>query len=735
MDLKKTERGLSISLDDPIQSEPLSAGLSRGLIALALAVGLWGMGGQLLDAAVLTAALVVLLPAMLLSWRKRAGLFVLAGGGVLALLLGLIFRTEIGSGLGAIYNAAAGILTEQTGYYYHNVLTGGNTLAGSVAVGVLLALAVTGMVRGRTPVVTLVVSALVFWGWSLQLLQGNGFLALFLLGVALVLAKEASGSGKAVFWAAGLIGVLMGMALLVCGLSDYEPARSAELDSAVHHWRYEQAEQPLPEGELDNVGRFDPGSDTALEITMESWQGLYLRGFVGSRYTGSGWEEESCGTLAENAQLLYSLQTDYFHPFAQLAAAQEALEEETDNTISVKTLNACRAYAYLPYGIGGVNLDGRRLTEPEGTEFSGSLYPVEDAYLVQKELSDGGGTAQYLAGESAYRSWVYSQYLQVPEQVSTLLESSLGSLTEPVSSSQIKERVLSWLHETLTYDEYASTRAGDTDLAQYLLEVSPYGYSVHYATLGTLAMRALGIPARYVEGYIVPKALASTMADGQTLSLSMEYAHAWVEYYLDGVGWVPFEVTPKYEGEMNYQLPPDGTGVQNPQTIDPPDQDDPEEPPVKQEPDPAKQARVRAVKLASSILALLLLLLAVALAIRSVLRRRKLKKRLGRFQEEGSRKSMLDCLSYQYELLELMGLPKRNVPIMKLEQDVSQLLLGENVRPVLLLAQELSFSDHPVTPEQHKLVLAGLDRVKRAWKQATPGHKRIWQSWIQCRVL
>lgn len=733
--MKKTERGLSVYLDDPIQNEPLSGGLSRGLIALALAVGLWGMGGQLLDAAALTAALVVLLPAMLLSWRKRAGLFILAGGGVLALILGLVFRPEIADGLGAIYNAASGLLTAQTGYYYHNVLTQGHTLAGSAAVGVLLALAVTGMVRGRTPVVTLAVSLLVFWGWSLQLLEGNGFLALYLLGVVLLLAKNASGSGKAVFWAAGLLGALMGMALLLCGLSGYVPVRSDELDSAIHHWRYEQAQQPLPEGELANVGRFAPGSDTALEITMESWQGLYLRGFVGSRYTGSGWEEESGETLAENAQLLYTLQTDYFHPFQQLAAAREALEEDTQTSITVKTLGACRAYAYLPYGIGGVSLDGRRLSEPEETDFSGSVYPVEEAYLLQKELSDGGGTMQYLAGESAYRSWVYSRYLQVPEQVSALLTDSLGSLTEPMSSSQIKERVLSWLHETLTYDEYASTRAGDTDLAQYLLEVSPYGYSVHYATLGTLAMRALGIPARYVEGYIVPKALASTMADGQTLSLSMEYAHAWVEYYLDGVGWVPFEVTPKYEGEMNYQLPPDGTGVQNPQVIEPPDQNEPEEPPVKQEPDPAKQARVRAVKLASSILALLLLLLAAALLIRSLIRRQKLKKRLGRFREEGSRDSMLDCLCYQCELLELMGLPKRNVPIMKLELDVSQLLLGENVRPVLLLAQELSFSDHPVTPEQHKLVLAALDRVKRAWKQATPRHKRIWQSWIQCRVL
>ena len=75
---------------------------------------------------------------------------------------------------------------------------------------------------------------------------------------------------------------------------------------------------------------------------------------------------------------------------------------------------------------------------------------------------------------------------------------------------------------------------------------SPYGYSVHYATIATMMLRYYGIPARYCEGYYVSGDEAATYAAGQTVTFTEAKSHAWTEYYLAGVGWLPFEVTPGY---------------------------------------------------------------------------------------------------------------------------------------------------------------------------------------------
>ena len=49
--------------------------------------------------------------------------------------------------------------------------------------------------------------------------------------------------------------------------------------------------------------------------------------------------------------------------------------------------------------------------------------------------------------------------------------------------------------------------------------------------------RAVGLPARYVEGYSLDA------EPGETAVLTGENAHAWVEVYFNGVGWLSFDPT------------------------------------------------------------------------------------------------------------------------------------------------------------------------------------------------
>ena len=73
------------------------------------------------------------------------------------------------------------------------------------------------------------------------------------------------------------------------------------------------------------------------------------------------------------------------------------------------------------------------------------------------------------------------------------------------------------------------------------------GYCVQFASAVTLILRELGIPARYVEGYIADEMERINRNDFVYGGYVRDYnAHAWVEVYYDGVGWIQYETTPQY---------------------------------------------------------------------------------------------------------------------------------------------------------------------------------------------
>ena len=72
----------------------------------------------------------------------------------------------------------------------------------------------------------------------------------------------------------------------------------------------------------------------------------------------------------------------------------------------------------------------------------------------------------------------------------------------------------------------------------YFLTESRRGYCMHFASAAALALREMGVPARYASGY------TADMEQGRKADVPDYAAHAWVEVYVDGYGWYPVEVTP-----------------------------------------------------------------------------------------------------------------------------------------------------------------------------------------------
>lgn len=142
------------------------------------------------------------------------------------------------------------------------------------------------------------------------------------------------------------------------------------------------------------------------------------------------------------------------------------------------------------------------------------------------------------------------RYLTLPEDTMTQAQSILAqlyaqSVVQPetdvlTTADMIRQYVQTCAQYDLDPDRMPE---GQDDLAIWFLQEADRGYCVHFATAAAVLLRAAGIPARYVEGYLVP-----AQADQITL-VRDDMAHAWVEYYVDGLGWMVLDATPGFGGE------------------------------------------------------------------------------------------------------------------------------------------------------------------------------------------
>jgi len=87
-----------------------------------------------------------------------------------------------------------------------------------------------------------------------------------------------------------------------------------------------------------------------------------------------------------------------------------------------------------------------------------------------------------------------------------------------------------------TYDEHPPRVSGPPLVA--FVTRTKQGYCQHYAGAMALMLRTLGIPARVAVGFT-----SGARRDGKWVVTDHD-AHAWVEAWFDGLGWVPFDPTP-----------------------------------------------------------------------------------------------------------------------------------------------------------------------------------------------
>lgn len=166
-------------------------------------------------------------------------------------------------------------------------------------------------------------------------------------------------------------------------------------------------------------------------------------------------------------------------------------------------------------------------------------YSVDVLMRSQWDMFDHQSNPAITMFEKEYRDYVYSNYTDI----------GLDS-TRQYMNSLIKQerfygkdldtiyRVASFIQNSAVYDlKFDPALEQEDDIAVAFLAHYKRGVCRHYAAAATMLYRAMGIPARYTEGFAV-----ETLPGIET-TVTAKQRHAWVEVYIDEMGWIMVEVT------------------------------------------------------------------------------------------------------------------------------------------------------------------------------------------------
>lgn len=114
-----------------------------------------------------------------------------------------------------------------------------------------------------------------------------------------------------------------------------------------------------------------------------------------------------------------------------------------------------------------------------------------------------------------------------------------GASNDKIAQSASIARALSEKSIYTRNPGHKVSKKGDP-VAPYLFADEKRGYCVHFAHAAVYMLRLLEIPARIATGYLIDLTYAK---DGHIL-LHLGDRHAWPEVYVEGHGWVVFDITP-----------------------------------------------------------------------------------------------------------------------------------------------------------------------------------------------
>ena len=180
----------------------------------------------------------------------------------------------------------------------------------------------------------------------------------------------------------------------------------------------------------------------------------------------------------------------------------------------------------------------RAVMDAENSSYKRVEYVILDKDAMDSlwEFVDENGALQGFDADRLNEIMVPVEYNEMSNTGRVQVTLNLSSIMTGANS------VYSWALDELGPDQ---------DPVEYFLRNRRKGYCTHYASAAVFLLRSVGIPARFASGYMLkPSAFVEQSDRSYAAEVIDRNGHAWVEIYLNDVGWIPVEMTPGYGADQ-----------------------------------------------------------------------------------------------------------------------------------------------------------------------------------------
>jgi hypothetical protein len=132
--------------------------------------------------------------------------------------------------------------------------------------------------------------------------------------------------------------------------------------------------------------------------------------------------------------------------------------------------------------------------------------------------------------------------MSISPQVKTLTHQITATATTRYEAALDIQNYLT--SSRFTYDTNIPVDRSSNALANFLLH-SRRGFCQQFATAMAVMARLSGIPSRVAVGFTP----GTHLPGSTTWTVTTHDAHAWPELWFEGYGWLPFEPTPRHDGQ------------------------------------------------------------------------------------------------------------------------------------------------------------------------------------------
>lgn len=342
-------------------------------------------------------------------------------------------------------------------------------------------------------------------------------------------------------------------------------------------------------GGLSNNG-LTQDSKVAMKVTCNKGNApIYLIGSVSDVYTGFSWEKSRTDFIPEEQEYLLDY-TELFYAMSrqniQVLENEQLVERRTlkidFNNIKTKTLFYPTKSSWFET-LGKKKLptmETANITFPhaqgEGTSYQNVYFEMNLQGDAFQNIIRETGTFSYdnvnsinvdtvkwldknlLYQDNAHpvlKKWnfyellrdraemIKNQYTALPEKLPGRVKELTEQVTADYDNPYDKLKAIEKFLQAYSYNIQPKKIPKNKDFVDTFLFENKEGYCTSYATAMAIMGRCIGIPTRYVEGFVVNY---DEKEKNNTYLVRNNQAHAWAEAYIEGFGWIPFEATPPY---------------------------------------------------------------------------------------------------------------------------------------------------------------------------------------------